>query len=474
MTSELQRASTSEPGGTLPRAGTRLPANRRWTGLAIALIGLPMLTATLATLRDEVSLGAVLLLYLLIVVLTAAVGGLGPGALAAAVSFLLANWFLVPPYHTLSVDRRDSIIELIVFAVVAGVVSATVHLAAREQANAARSRLESQVLSRFNSQPVSLVTLDSVLDEVRATFDMTSAALVHRDAPGAVVARVGPHETGRPSISVPASESLLLVAHGPTLFAEDRRFLTRLAANAARAWEGQLLAEQAARAEGLASVDRARSALLAAVGHDLRTPLAGIKASVSSLRQEDVDWTPDEQRELLQAIEQGADRLDGLIANLLAMSRLEVGAVTVRLASVALDEVVARALLHVVSADVTIDIPDDLPLILSDAGLLERVVANVVDNARRYATRAVQINARQVNDRLELAVVDDGPGVREEDWPRIFRPFQRLDDRSADSGVGLGLAIALGFTEAIGATLRPSRSPHGGLTMTISLPLEAA
>lgn len=474
MTSQSTPASAAEPSKELPRVGTRLSASRRWTGLGIALIGLPVLTATLSVLREDLSLGAVLLLYLLVVVLIAAVGGLGPGALAAVVSLLLANWFLVPPFHTLFVDRRDSIIELVVFAMVAGVVSATVHLAAREQARAARSRLESRVLSRFTSQPVSLVTLDGVLNEVRTTFGMMSVALVRRDAPDDVVARVGPLETGRPSISVPASESLLLVAHGPTLFAEDRGFLTRLAANAARAWEGQQLAEQAALADRLASVDRARAALLAAVGHDLRTPLAGIKASVSSLRQEDVDWTPDERRELLQAIEQGADRLDGLIANLLDMSRLEAGAVTVRLAPVALDEVVARALLHVAAAEVTIDIPDDLPLIRSDAGLLERVVANVVDNARRYAASAVQITARQVGDRLELAVVDDGPGVRQEEWPRIFTPFQRLDDKSADSGVGLGLAIAAGFTEAIGATLQPSRSRHGGLTMTISLPLADA
>jgi K+-sensing histidine kinase KdpD len=471
MTSQLQRAPTGAPGGTLPRAGTRLPAGRRWAGLATALVSLPLLTAALSTLRQELSLGTVLLLFLLVVVVTAAVGGLGPGALAAVFSFLLANWFLVAPFHTFSVDRRDSIVELVVFVVVAGVVSATVHLAAREQSNAARSRLESQVLSRFTSAPVSPVTLEGVLEEVRTTFGMTSAALVHRDGAGAVAARVGPHEEGRPSISVPASETLLLVAHGPDLFAEDRRFLGRLAANAARAWEGQQLAEQAALAEKLAAVDRARSALLAAVGHDLRTPLAGIKASVSSLRQEDVEWTPDERRELLRAIEQGADRLTGLIVNLLDMSRLEAGVVSVRLAPVALDEVVARALLHVGSAEVTIDIPDDLPLILSDAGLLERVVANVVDNARRYAASKVRLSARQVVDRLDLAVVDDGPGVREQDWTRIFTPFQRLDDRSADAGVGLGLAIANGFAEAINATLRPSATTGGGLTMTISLPL---
>ena len=200
---------------TLPRASTALPAGRRWTGLAIALVFLPLLTLTLANLRSQLSLGAILLLYLLVVVLTAAVGGVGPGALAALVSFLLANWFLVPPFHTLSVYRRDSIIELVVFAIVAGVVSTTVHLAAREQANAARSRMESQVLSRFTAQPVSPVTLDDVLDEVRTTFGMTSVALVSAAGTGTDLARVGPPDTGRPSISVRASETLQLVGYGP-------------------------------------------------------------------------------------------------------------------------------------------------------------------------------------------------------------------------------------------------------------------
>jgi len=465
---------SSPTAPTLPRASTALPPVRRWAGLAIASIALPLLTVTLSNLQSHLSLGAVLLLYLLVVVLTAAVGGVGPGMLAALAALLLANWYLVPPFHTLSVYRRDSIIELVVFAIVAGVVSATVHLAAREQANAARSRIESQVLSRFTAQPVSPITLDGVLDEVRTTFGMTSVALVSAGGTGADLARVGPADAGRPSISVRASETLQLVGFGPELFAEDRRFLGRLAANAARAWEGQQLAEQAAHAEELAALDRARSALLAAVGHDLRTPLAGIKASVSSLRQDDVDWTPDERGELLEAIEQGADRLDGLIANLLDMSRLEAGVVSAHLAPVALDEVVARALLHVVAAEVTIDIPDDLPLILSDAGLLERIVANVVDNARRYAVTRVRVTARGVGERLELAVVDDGPGVREADWSRIFTPFQRLDDRGTDSGVGLGLAIATGFAEAIGASIRPSATAGGGLTMTLSLPLAQA
>ncbi|HWS57201.1 MAG TPA: ATP-binding protein, partial [Actinotalea sp.] len=302
-----------------------------------------------------------------------------------------------------------------------------------------------------------------------------SAALVRADDPGAPLGIAGSAGSGRPSISVPAGEGLVLVAHGPTLFGEDRALLSRLATAAARAWEAQQLMEEAARARDLAAADRVRSALLAAVGHDLRTPLAGIKAAVSSLRADDVEWSPAEEAELLATIEQGADRLDALIANLLDLSRLQTGSLAVRAVPLAVDEVVARALLHEREADVAIEIPDDLPLVLSDPGLLERVVANVVDNARRYSPpgQPVRIRASVRGAVVVLEVVDHGPGVPEGDWSRLFVPFQRLDDRSAEAHVGLGLAIAQGFAEAMGAAIAPTRTPGGGLTMTLTLPLAA-
>ncbi len=453
----------------------RLSPRRRWTGLALAVVGPPLETAILSTARPDLALGSVLLLYLLLVVVTAAVGGLGPGVLAATASFFLANWFFVPPFHTLTVESRDSVIELVVFLVVAAIVSVVVHLAAKEQADAARSRFESGLLARFTAERVSDLTLADVLEEVRAIFHMDSAALVRADDPGAPLGIAGTAGSGRPSISVPAGEGLVLVAHGPTLFGEDRALLARLAAAAARAWEAQQLMEEAARARDLAAADRVRSALLAAVGHDLRTPLAGIKAAVSSLRADDVEWSPAEEAELLATIEQGADRLDALIANLLDLSRLQTGSLAVRAVPLAVDEVVARALLHEREADVAIEIPDDLPLVLSDPGLLERVVANVVDNARRYSPpgQPVRIRASVQGAVVVLEVVDHGPGVPEQDWSRLFVPFQRLDDRSAEAHVGLGLAIAQGFAEAMGAAIAPTRTPGGGLTMTLTLPLAA-
>ncbi|NUR94808.1 MAG: hypothetical protein HOV67_06050, partial [Kribbellaceae bacterium] len=206
-------------------------------------------------------------------------------------------------------------------------------------------------------------------------------------------------------------------------------------------------------------------------GHDLRTPLSGIKAAVSSLRQSDIDWSPEEQRELLETIEESADRLDDLIANLLAMSRLQAGALSVDVRPLVLDEVVGKALAGMPHDAVVVDVPDDLPLVLADAGLLERVIANLVDNGRRYGTAAVRVDAARDGDVVRVMVVDTGPGVPAEDFDRMFTPFQRLGDNPADGGVGLGLAIARGFTEAMGGVLTPAPTPGGGLTMTVTLPV---
>jgi K+-sensing histidine kinase KdpD len=462
---------------SLPAASGGLSTRRRVAGFALAAAGLPALTVGLVALRSQLSLESVLLLYTLAVVMVAVVGGAGPAVLAATVSFLLANRFLTPPYGEFRIADRFDVISLIVFVLVAVTVSITVDLAARSRVLAARNRLEAELLSRFAAAPVDDTSLTTVLEQVRETFGMTSVALLSRgrDADRTVGA-VGPPLRGKPVISMDAGGGLRLVAEGPEIFAEDRRLLASLAAAAARSWEAQRLAGEAAQVRELAEIDRLRSALLAAVGHDLRTPLAGVKAAVSSLRQRDVEWTAEEREEFLAQIESSADRLDGLVANLLAMSRLQSGVLSVSWRAVALDEIVARALLDVHAGDVVVDVPDDLPLARTDPGLLERVIANLVANARRYTPpqERVRVCGRLAPEggALRLEVVDRGPGIAPGDWERMFAPFQRLDDRAA-GGVGLGLAIARGFTEAVGGTLTPSTTPGGGLTMTLHVPIAA-
>jgi two-component system sensor histidine kinase KdpD len=456
-----------------------VPTRRGWLGLATAAAGLTGLTALLAPTRAALSLAGVALLYLVPVVAAAAIGGIRPALAAAVGADLVVNFFFVPPYHTLVVESRDNVVLLVVYVLVAAAVSLAVEVAARQRARAARRDAEAALLARATAEPVSEQSLTRLLEHVRDTYAMTAVALLESDSTGErAVAAVGPVPPGRPALTAPAGAGLRLAAWGPQVFAEDRRTLHRLAAAAARTLEAQRLADEAARARDLAAIDRVRSALLAAVGHDLRTPLAGIKAAVSSLRQPDLELPADATAELLATIEESTDRLDALIDNLLSMSRLQAGALVVDLRPTALDAVAAQALLHVPSAAATVqvEITDDLPLAYADPGLLERVVANLVANAQAAGPpgRPVRLSAHADHGHVRLEVIDHGPGVPHIDRDRIFEPFQRLHDRTTTAGLGLGLAIARGFVEAMHGTITPADTPGGGLTMTVTLPTATA
>jgi K+-sensing histidine kinase KdpD len=473
------------PIETLPPIAGGLSRSRHLAGILTAVLGLPLLTIALVPVRSGLAAQSVLMLYLLAVVFVAVVGGVVPALLAAVASFLLINWFLTPPYNTLEVENRDSAIALFVFIVAAAVVSVAVELGARNRESAERTRMESRLISRLSSAEFTGASLTAVLEQVRGLFGMTTVALVDPVRDDSPLVLLGPSTSEPPSLTVTATDGLQLVAYGPEVFAEDRRLLGTLAAMASRAWQGQQLAEQAAQARQLAETDRVRSALLAAVSHDLRTPLAGIKAAVSSLLQEDVDWTTEEQRELLLTVDESADRLTDLISNILALSRIQAGALSVHVSAVALDEVVARALMGS-GANVTVDVPEDLPLVLADAGLLERAVANLVDNASRFSPPGVPvwIHAEAASatftdpvttvaqpGSVRLHITDQGPGIPRSQTENIFTAFQRLGDHDAGAGLGLGLAIARGFTDAMQAQLTPSETVGGGLTMTITVPV---
>ncbi len=433
---------------------------RTWVGLGLGAAGLTGLTVGLT---GTASLTTAALLYLVPVVAVAVLGGVWPALAAALASDALLNFFFVPPYHTFTVEHRDNVLALLIYVLVAVTVSVAVDLAARQRAAAVRSGIEARLLTRFTSAPVVDQSLTRLLAHVRDTFGMRAVALVEGDV---TVAGVGGPVSDHPVLRVAAADGLHLVADGPELFGEDRRLLSRLAAGAARTLEAQRLAHRAAEAEQLAEIDRLRTAILAAVGHDLRTPLASIKAAASSLRAPDVEFSAADRDELLATVEESADRLDDLVENLLAMSRLQAGVLSVQPRPVALDEVVARA---VPRAPVRLAVGDDLPLVRADPGLLERVVANLVDNAVR-ASDSVTVDAKVSPSTVDLRVTDHGAGVAPGDRERMFAPFQRLDDHTADGGLGLGLAIARGFTEAMGGRLTPADTPGGGLTMTVTLP----
>jgi two-component system sensor histidine kinase KdpD len=447
---------------------------RAWIGAVLGVVLLLGLTAALTPQRDGgLTLTSIALLYLVPVVIVAGVGGVWLGLATAAASDLLLNWFFVPPFHTLAVARRDNLVALLVYVLVAVAVSVAVDLAARQRAAAARSGIEAQLLARISAEPVVGGSVARLLGHVQTTFGMTSVALLEAGPDGVehVVESVGdPLDLDAATrLSAQANATLRLVAQGPELFAEDRRLLGRLAAATARTLEATRQAKQAAE---LVEVDRVRTAILAAVGHDLRTPLASIKAAASSLRTPDVEFSEEDRDELLATVEESADRLDDLVANLLAMSRLQAGVLSVELRPVSLDEAVARALLHSSGPTVRVLVSDDLPLVSADPGLLERVVANLVSNAVKAAAgRGVEIRGASAGTAVDLSIIDHGTGISVTDRDRVFAPFQRLDDKRADGGLGLGLAIARGFTEAMGGQLTPSETPGGGLTMTVTLPL---
>lgn len=458
------------------KATVGLPRSRSWVGLATGAAGLALMTTVLVAAREQLGLAEVALLFLIPVVAAAAVGGVWAGLPAAVAADLLVNFFFVPPYNTLLVESGEHILVLVVYVLVAGAVSVAVDLAARQRARAARQETEARLLGNASAGPVSADSLTKLLGEIRDAFGMTTVALLESQPTGEQpIAVVGPIDRSRPTLSARAGEGLRLAAWGPEIFAEDQRALRRMAAAAARTLEAQRLIAEAARAAELAETDQIRSTLLAAVGHDLRTPLAGIKAAVSSLRQPDVELSVDARAELLAMIEESCDQLADLIDNLLSLSRLQAGALSVRPEAVALDAVVAQALLAAgsVRARINVDVPEDLPRVRADTGLLERVVANVINNAVTASPPhlAIEITAMPVAQEVQLAVVDHGPGVPVEERDRIFEPFQRLHDRSTTAGLGLGLAIARGFSEAMSGSIAATGTPGGGLTMTITLPV---
>ncbi|MDO0910537.1 DUF4118 domain-containing protein [Streptomyces sp. DT2A-34] len=470
-------------GRGLPIAqGARLGRSRIIAGWLAGVAGPAILALLLTNIDANLGLANDMLLFLALTVAAALLGGLYPALASAAFSSLLLNYYFTPPLHRLTVADPRNIVAIVVFVAVAVSVASVVDLAARRTHQAARLRAESEILSFLAGSVLRGETsLEALLERVRETFAMESVALLERESdvdPWTCAGSAGPRPCRSPEaadVDMPVGDHMALALSGRVLPAEDRRVLAAFAAQAAVVLDRQRLQHEADQAKELAEGNRIRTALLAAVSHDLRTPLAGIKASVSSLRSDDVEWSEEDHAELLAAIEDGADRLDNLVGNLLDMSRLQTGTVTPLIREIDLDEVVPMALVGIPEDTVELDIPETLPMVATDKGLLERVVANVVENAVKYshADEPVLVSASALADRVEVRVVDRGPGVPDEAKDRIFEPFQRYGDAPRGNGVGLGLAVARGFAEALGGTLHAEDTPGGGLTMVLSLPAAA-
>ena len=469
------------PLRSLTRGQVALAPGRQRAAWLLTVIGLPVLCWILVMNQRHLNLSTALLLNVSLVVVIAVTGGLWPGLTASILSVGLTNWFLTPPAHTLAIENSDDVVALISFVAIAIVVSLLVNRVAQRSREADRARAEAEALARTTGSIVgSADPLPALVEQLRDLFEMTTVMVLDRCPDGWTIA----HLAGAPAAPDPAlgrtatlddAGDHVLVLVGGNLSAGDLTVVRAFTDQVALGLEAGRLRREAADADALAKTDELRTALLRSVSHDLRTPLASIKASVSGLLEPQVAFSDVDRASLLNTIDTSVDRLDQVVGDLLDMSRLQAGAVRTFNRPTALEELVAAALDHldVPAGRTVVDVSATLPLVDTDGALMERAIGNVVSNALAWSPSdtVVIIDATEVGGAVRLRIVDRGPGIAGSERERVFEPFQRAGDRSHDAGAGLGLAIARGFVEATGAALELDDTPGGGATFTFALPV---
>ena len=446
---------------------------RQVAGWCLAL-GLPLLlTVVLDRIDDTDQLAVAELLLLAATVVVALVGGLLPALLAALVSNMALNYYFTPPIGELAISQPQDVVALTVYVAVAVGVATVVDRASRRAADATRARAEAATMSGLSRSVLTgQDTAEAVVARVRETFGQESVSLLARGTGGweVVAASGGDHacapEQGDNRVRV--DDDHVICLRGEPLRATDQRVLEAFALQASLVLEYRRLRERDERAATLESAEATSTALLRAVSHDLRTPLATMRAAVDGLGSEGLD--AGDHATLVEALDSSTDQLERLIDNLLDLSRVQTGLLHPELRARSLEEVLPLAVSGHPPGAVVLDVAETVPLVLTDAGLLERVVANLVGNAVRVSAGIpVRVLAHVLPETVEVMVVDQGPGVAPELRERMFEPFQRLDD-ATPGGLGLGLAVARGLTEAVGGSLSVEDTPGGGLTMVLSLP----
>lgn len=466
-----------EAGATfaLPRLGGALSIRRRIAGFVLALVGGPLLTWLLLSLRSEASITSDVLAYQLLVILVALVGGIWPALFAAIASGLTLNFFFVAPALSLSVYEPVHLLALALYVLNASLVSYVVDQAARRSRAATRSAAESELLTTVTGSVVrGEGAVQALVSRTREAFGLAGVRLM---AGGQVLQTDGEPLPDGKFTSVPVGHRATLELHGRDLAASERRLLSAIVTQIEAALEHSDLTETASEVGPLAATDKVRSALLSAVGHDLRRPLAAATAAVSGLRSADAHWSEADRDELLATAEESLQKLAALVTNLLDVSRLQAGVLGISLGPVDTDDAILAALdeLKFGPGKVELNLDAELPPVLADQGLLERVLVNLLSNAARFAppgTR-VRISTSALGDTVQIRIVDHGPGIPQERLEQIFLPFQRLGDTDNLTGLGLGLALSKGFTEGMGGSLEIEDTPGGGLTMVVSLPAAA-
>ena len=484
-------ATESAPRMGRPRSTARLgSAHRRrrsLAGYALAFAAIGVLAALVshnsALDRHHTGLmtsSAALLIFLGVTALVAVIGGFKPTVATMVAAVVLVDWYLIPPYRSFGLGLGTDAGYLAAFVMTALVATIAVDQASRRRTEASHLRQEADLLGAMATRLIQTDTPQTVVDEIGRTLQRRSVTLL------APVGEAWEAEAsaGEPLLTTPTDgehyamrDGRVLVMDGPALDGEQQRLVAAFVHYLDAIVVMRHLQAEASTAERLTQSNDLRAALLAAVSHDLRTPLASIKALTSGWLEPDVDWEDAETREFIRTIDAEADRLHKLVENLLDMSRLQSGALQPVSRRVGLDELVPAALASLgdPADDVLVDVPDDLPRVEVDPTLLERAIANVVDNAMRHGGRQlpVRVEADVVADRIDLRVVDRGSGIEVSQRDRVFEPFQRLGDAPNNAGVGLGLAVARGFVDAVGGDLSIEDTPGGGVTMVIGLPVPA-
>ena len=463
----------SAAGGrfALPRVGGALSLRRRIVGFVLALVGGPALTALLVALRSPEAITSDVLAYQLLVVVVALVGGIWPALFAAVLSGITLDFFFIAPIYTITIADPLHILALLLYVVIAALVSVVVDSAARQTRAARRSAAESELIQTVAGNVMrGQSAVQALVERAREAFSLAGARLVDR---GAVIASAGEPLSDDTHTDVRVGDRMTLELHGTDLAASERRLLGVVVAQLETAVENWRLEEEARRIEPIAASDRVRGALLAALGHDLRRPLAAATAAVGGLRTAADRLTAKDRRELLDTAGESLAALSALVTDLLDVSRMQAGALSIAVAPVHPADVIAPALdeLGLGSAQVELALDPVGVWVLADPVLLQRVLVNLLANAQRYAPAGsrVRVATSSFAERVEIRVIDHGPGIPAERRDDVFLPFQRLGDTDNTTGLGLGLALSRGFVEAMEGTLEPEDTPGGGLTMVIAL-----
>ncbi|MDT5410196.1 MAG: two-component system, OmpR family, sensor histidine kinase KdpD [Mycobacterium sp.] len=450
----------------------------------LAAVTMPWATlAVTIRLDSALDLGAKSTLFFAGVIGVALFGGVAPAVLSGVLSGAMLDYFHTEPRHSFAVANTSNLLTIVLLLGVAMAIAVLVDAAASRAREARRAGQEAELLSLFAASVLRGADLNTLLERVREAYSQRAVCLVREvDGRAIPVAGVGSEacltmDSADTAVNVGDEEFWMLMS-GRRLTGRDRRVLSVVATQAAGLVKQGELAVEAGKVQSLAEADELRRLLLSALGHDLRTPLTAAKAAASSLRAEDVWFSPEDTSELLATVEESVDQLTLLVANLLDSSRLAAGVVRPELTEVYLEEIVQRALVGIggrntIYGRASIDrvkVEVGATVAMGDAGLLERVLSNVIDNALRYAPASmVRVNAGQVGPRVLINVIDEGPGVSKGAADKMFQPFQRLGDFDTTTGLGLGLSVAKGFVEAMSGTITASDTPGGGLTILIDL-----